>query len=114
MSSLDFNTLYDIENCLLEIDRVLKTKELTPSLQEGILNLSAIQVSRILELYWKENSRKIDYKNKKVYLDENITLDYNYYEDYIKRLRVAYNTCADIQKAVLGEDEYARRVYAQN
>lgn len=114
MNGLNFNILYDVEDSLSKIHDIINTKDLTPSLKEDILNVSAIQVSRILELYHRVNDRKIDYKNKKVFLDNDIVIDYNCYEDYIKRLRVAYTTCADIQKIVLGEDEYARRVYAQN
>ena len=113
MNDLNFNILYDVENTLLQIHNVMTTEDLTPSLKEDILNISAIQVSRILELYWRVNNRKVDYNNKKVYLDNGITMDYNCYEDYIKRLHRAYNDCVDIQKTILGEDEYARRVYAQ-
>jgi hypothetical protein len=114
MSHLDFDTLYIVEHNISEMKKIIKTKDLTPSVKEAILQLSARQVSSILEMYWWANNRKIDYKNKKVYLDENITLDYNYYEDYIKSLRTAYNDCADIQKAVLGTDEYNKIVYAQS
>ena len=51
MNGLNFNILYDVEDSLSKIHDIINTKDLTPSLKEDILNVSAIQVSRILELY---------------------------------------------------------------
>lgn len=109
---LDFNELYEIEQNLLELENFIQKNVLTDETKSAILTLSAQNMNRVLRLYENCNGRKIDYKNKKVFLDKNVTIDYNYYESYINRLMKAKFIITDIQKYILGDREYNRIVYA--
>lgn len=109
---LDFNELYEIEQNLLELENFIQKNVLTDEIKNAILTLSAQNMNRVLRLYSNCNGRKIDYKNKKVFLDKNVTIDYNYYESYINRLMKAKFIITDIQKYILGDREYNRIVYA--
>lgn len=109
---LDFNELYEIEQNLLELENFIQKNVLTDEIKNAILTLSAQNMNRVLNLYKRNNGRKIDYKNKKVFLDNHVTVDYNYYESYINRLMKAKFIITDIQKYILGDREYNRIVYA--
>lgn len=109
---LDFNELYEIEQNLLELENFIQKNVLTDETKSAILTLSAQNMNRVLRLYENCNGRKIDYKNKKVFLDNKVTIDYNYYESYINRLMKAKFIITDIQKYILGDREYNRIVYA--
>jgi hypothetical protein len=109
---LDFNELYEIEQNLLELENFIQKNVLTDETKNAIMTLSAQNMNRVLRLYSNCNGRKIDYKNKKVFLDKNVTIDYNYYESYINRLMKAKFIITDIQKYILGDREYNRIVYA--
>lgn len=108
---LDFTTLNEIEDDIKIAQDTLKNV-LTNSQKNAILYLMANNVSKILKIYTDVNNRRIDYPNKKVYLDDTMAIDLKFYDEFIKRLTRAYTTIADIQKEILGEKTYNSVVYA--
>lgn len=108
---LDFTTLNEIEEDIKIAQDTLKNV-LTTSQKNAILYLMANNVSKILKIYTDVNKRRIDYPNKKVYLNDTTTIDLKFYDEFIKRLTKAYTTIVDIQKEILGENVYNKIVYA--
>ncbi len=108
---LNYSALNDILTVVDMLEKIISTEDLTEERKSNIITVSANNVSKVLKLYELTNKSVIDYSSKKVKFD-NIVVDMDEYDTYVKKLMNAYTRLADIQKNTLGEKEYSKRVYA--
>lgn len=106
----------DLEN-LKQVDKVIEnlkkilTNDLTYDNKKSILQLSAIQMSRILAIYADACNNKKDYVNKKVFFADGTVATMQEYNDFMRLMIKVKLDIGDIQRTILGEEEYNRLVY---